>query len=275
MSGNYGRLKPATKRHNANISMAYGCTKDNNTYCYRLTNGHKHLHRIILGRGWEHTPFDVTKLSCYEGKGEESMKGKKAKEKPSDAELMAFAEKHNHANLVKRVKIEFHVGEPTARKWLMEAGLIQPRQEKICLKPIIVDENLRHEPQTPPEPPATNQSAQDATEPANKSIEPLTFEGNYFNPDDYIKAQPGDLNYTPTDNDYNEEPQRTTLTSAQYDAMLNDTEERQTTLQIYLENQSCESLLKRWAGEVFEHSGLSIERKLELIGQLLDWGTGA
>ena len=66
------RLKQSTKRHNANISMAYGCEKDPNTYCYRLTNGHKHLHRIILGRGWEHTPFDVTKLSCYE-KGEESM----------------------------------------------------------------------------------------------------------------------------------------------------------------------------------------------------------
>ena len=255
MSGNYGRLKPSTKRHNAGICMAYGCDKDNNTYCYRLTNGHKHLHRIILGRGWEHTPFDVTKLSCYEGKGEESMKGRKAKEKPSNAELMAFAKKHNFANLTGRAKTEYHVGYDTAKKWLTEAGLLAK--------------------QTPPEPPATNQSAQDATEPANKSIEPLTFEGNYFNPDDYIKAQPGDLNYTPTDNDYNEEPQRTTLTSAQYDAMLNDTEERQTTLQIYLENQSCESMLKRWAGEVFEHTGLSRERKLELIGQLLDWGTGA
>lgn len=117
------RLKQSTKRHNANISMAYGCEKDPNTYCYRLTNGHKHLHRIILGRGWEHTPFDVTKLSCYE-KGEESMKGRKAKEKPSNAELMAFAKKWHYINLTGRAKAEYHVGYDTAKKWLNEAGLL-------------------------------------------------------------------------------------------------------------------------------------------------------
>ena len=254
--GNYGRLKPSTKRHNAGISMAYGCDKDNNTYCYRMANGHKHLHRIILGRGWENQKFDVTKLSCYEQKeGEESMKGRKAKEKPSNAELMAFAKKHNFANLTGRAKTEYHVGYDTAKKWLTEAGLLAK--------------------QTPPEPPATNQSAQDATEPANKSIEPLTFEGNYFNPDDYIKAQPGDLNYTPTDNDYNEEPQRTTLTRAQYDEMAGMNDDRRDALGIYCEQQAVESMIQGWAADIFKHSTLSIEKKLELTRQLLEWEVGA
>ena len=274
MSGNYGRLKPATKRHNANISMAYGCEKDPNTYCYRLTNGHKHLHRIILGRGWEHTPFDVTKLSCYEGKkGEESMRGRKAKEKPSDEALREFAEKYHHSNLVKHFKNEFHVGEPTARKWLEEAGLIQPKQAKTESEPIhcgtckrmqkdcstycrIEGRYTNYEPQTP--------------EPEGDQPDPAQSEASA--PDIVPEAE---LQYTPTDNDYSDEPQRTTLTSSQCNALLNDTEEQQAALQIYLENQCFESLLKRWAGEVFEHTGLSIEKKLELARQLLEWRAGA
>ena len=113
-----------------------------------------------------------------------------------------------------------------------------------------------------------------------------------------------EASYAPTDNDYNEEPQRKNHTISQYDADMTRaqtevnkkmseiepikaiwkanpdipntmTEERQTALQIYLENQSCESLLKRWAGEVFEHTGLSIEKKLELTRQLLEWKVGA
>lgn len=69
------RLKPSTKRHNAGISMAYGCTIDTNTYCYRLIDGKQVFNRVKLGRGWAEQPFDVTKLSCYE-KGEDSMAGK-------------------------------------------------------------------------------------------------------------------------------------------------------------------------------------------------------
>jgi hypothetical protein len=74
MSGN-GRLTKSTTRKNANISMAYGCDKDNNTYCYRLVDGKPRFHRVILGPGWENQPFDYKKLSCYvkSEKGEDSM----------------------------------------------------------------------------------------------------------------------------------------------------------------------------------------------------------
>ena len=223
------RLKPSTKRHNANISMAYGCEKDNNTYCYRLTNGHKHLHRIVLGYGWENTPFDVTKLSCYEGKkGEETMpKGRKPTEKPSNDELMAFAKKWHYINLTGRAKAEYHVGYETAKKWLTEAGLL----------------------------------VKQTSEPEGDQPDPAQSEASATD----ILPQ-----YAPTDNDYSDEPQRTTMTRAQYDAMaMND--DRMSALAIFCENQAVEQLRQDWAVDIFKHSRLSRERKLELIGQLLDW----
>ena len=288
MSGNYGRLKPSTKRHNANISMAYGCSKDPNTYCYRMTNGHKHLHRIILGRGWENIPFDATKLSCYEGKGEESMKGRKAKEKPSNAELMAFAKKHNFTNLTGRAKTEYHVGYDTAKKWLTEAGLLakqtsepggaqpDPAQSKASAKAIITDEEIKETldkcevcgEESYPEGPQLNKFI---TADGKEVCYTCYFESEYS----YLESEYSDKpSYTPTDNDYNEEPQRTTLTKAQYDAMaMND--DRLSALAIFCENQAVEQLRQDWAVSVFKHSRLSRERKLELIGQLLDWGAGA
>ena len=255
MSGNFSRLKPATKRHNANISMAYGCEKDPNTYCYRLTNGHKHLHRIILGRGWEHTPFDVTKLSCYEGKkGEESMTHRTGYHKqwlPWD-ELMPK---------VKELQAQGYETSVIAQRLGIKKDTLWKR---IALE--------KKRAQTPKPEGDQPDPAQDATEPAKaiilntSPIDPADF----YTEQAYIKAQPGDLNYTPDDNDYNEEPQRTTLPRAQSIAIaMND--DRMSALAIFCENQAVEQLRQDWAVDIFKHSRLSRERKLELIGQLLDW----
>lgn len=246
------RLKPATKRHNANISMAYGCDKDNNTYCYRLTNGHKHLHRIVLGYGWENIPFDVTKLSCYEPKeGEETMpKGRKSTEKPSNDELMAFAKKWHYINLTGRAKTEYHIGYETAKKWLTEAGLLAK--------------------QTPEPKGDQPDPAQETQEPANNSI---SEKGITVKDVLMYELEQKEAQYTPTDNDYSDEPQRTTMTRAQYDAMaMND--DRRSALSLFRENKAVEDLFQGWAVDVFKHVVLSRERKLELIGQLLDWRAG-
>lgn len=246
------RLKPSTKRHNANISMAYGCEKDNNTYCYRLTNGHKHLHRIVLGYGWENTPFDVTKLSCYEGKkGEETMpKGRKPTEKPSNDELMAFAKKWHYINLTGRAKTEYHVGYDTAKKWLTEAGLLAKQTSEPT--------------GGQPDPAQSEASAKDIVPDKEITVKDVLM----------YELEQKEVQYTPTDNDYSDELQRTTLTRAQYDAMeMND--DRMSALAIFCENQAVEQLRQDWAVDIFKHSRLSRERKLELIGQLLDWRAGA
>lgn len=261
------RLKPATKRHNANISMAYGCEKDNNVYCYRLVDGKTRFHRVILGPGWENQPFDYKKLSCYvkSEKGEESMAHKTGphenwldwdKLMPQVRDLLATGKSIPRTADILGIKVD------TLRKRLkkeqeQEAETVSPDKSTLCeicgcelygAGLWVVADNgqtvcekcyaiVQTEPGgDQPDP------AQEAQEPADKSIEPLTFEGNHFNPDQ---------NYTPADNDYND---------------------RRTALSLFCENQAVEQLRQDWAGEVFRHRDLSREKKLELIGRLLDWG---
>lgn len=281
------RLKPATKRHNANISMAYGCEKDNNTYCYRLTNGHKHLHRIILGYGWENTPFDVTKLSCYE-KGEESMTGKTGYHKqwlPWN-ELMPqveqmLAEGKGVPEIAQRLGIKkdtlwkrmnlnkkAQTSEPTG-------GQPDPAQSEASAKDIVpqgeMNESIRcvetiDECEMCGEKSGSGPRLRKYVTPELKEV---CYECYVKFMKDYVPA----VNYAPTDNDYNEREagtQRTTLTRAQYDAMeMND--DRMSALAIFCENQAVEQLRQDWAVDIFKHSRLSRERKLELIGHLLDW----
>jgi len=348
------RLSGATKRHNAGISMAYGCDKDPNTYCYRRNaEGKMYLHRIILGRGWENWPFDYKELSCYEkGEIETMVQGRKAPAKPSDEELRIFAEKHNHSNLVKHIKKDYHVGEPTARRWLMEAGLIKPRQAKAaedkkdcsgcvhkgsdyCVLNCLdysgyeqaqtqtsedygqcakcgkkfesldeywgIDEgvNLCNDCyglyldiesrgmstekwlQTPPEPTGDQPNpAQEDQEPADKSIKPLAFEGNYFNPDDPARA-----NYTPEDNDFSadDQLQRKTHTRTQYendvkhgtrpltDEMLADIEkENGSHLSDYVRNTAKENLIGSWVQDLYKNVHLTNGDKVTIFACLLE-----
>lgn len=251
MSGNYGRLKPATKRHNANISMAYGCEKDNNTYCYRMTNGHKHLHRIILGRGWEHTPFDVTKLSCYEGKGEESVTHRTGYHKqwlpwdelmPKVKELQAQG--YETSVIAQRLGIKkdtlwkrLALDKKKAQTSEPEGDQSEPAQSEASAKAIITDEEIKE--------------TLDKCEVCGEESYP---EGPQLNK--FITADGKEVCYTCYfESEYS------------YD--------RLSALAIFCENQAVEQLRQDWAVSVFKHSRLSRERKLELIGQLLDWGTGA
>jgi len=122
--------------------------------------------------------------------------------------------------------------------------------------------------QTPPEPEGDQPDpAQEAQESANNSIpeKEITVKDVLL-----YELEQQEAGYTPADNDYNKEPQRTTLTKDQYDAMaMND--DRLSALAIFCENQAVEQLRQDWAVDIFKHSRLSRERKLELIGQLLDW----
>jgi len=129
--------------------------------------------------------------------------------------------------------------------------------------------NSNYVPQTPPKPEqaANQEPAREEKEPAQNSIaeKEITVKEVLL-----YELEQQEAKYEPTDNDYNDEPQRKTFTSYQYNALLNDTEERQSALSKYCERQAFNSMLKRWAGEVFEHTGLSRKRKLEMIGKLLD-----
>ena len=262
MSGNYGRLKPATKRHNANISMAYGCDKDNNTYCYRLVDGKPRFHRVILGPGWENQPFDYKKLSCYvkNEKGEDSM----TSPTPTKEELLAIYRAYD--GQINPIARRIHKNWAKTKALLVEYGIIDAFGTPIL-------QGKQDEAQTPPEPnqAANQESVQEDQEPADKSISE-----NEITVKDVLlyELEQQEAGYTPADNDYNEEPQRTTLTKAQYDAMaMND--DRMSALAIFCENQAVEQLRQDWAVDIFKHSRLSRERKLELIGQLLDWRAGA
>jgi hypothetical protein len=242
------RLKPATKRHNANISMAYGCDKDNNTYCYRRRpDGKTYLHRIVLGYGWENIPFDVTKLSCYE-KGEDSMAGKTGYHKqwlPWD-ELMPK---------VKELQAQGYETSVIAQRLGIKKDTLWKR---IALE--------KKRAQTP-EPEGGQPSPAQSEAPALDIVpeKEITVKDVLLYELEQKEAQ-----YTPTDNDYSDEPQRTTMTRAQYDAIaMND--DRMSALAIFCENQAVEQLRQDWAVDIFKHSRLSRERKLELIGQLLDW----
>jgi len=251
------RLKPATKRHNANISMAYGCDKDNNTYCYRRRpDGKTYLHRIVLGYGWENIPFDVTKLSCYE-KGEDSM----TSPTPTKEELLAIYQQCE--GKIERVSKKIRKNWGKTKALLVEYGIIDTFGTPIL---------QGKQEQTPPEPKGDQPDpAQETQEPANNSIpeKEITVKDVLMYELEQKEAQ-----YAPTDNDYSDEPQRTTMTRAQYDAMaMND--DRMSELAIFCENQAVEQLRQDWAVDIFKHSRLSRERKLELIGQLLDWRAGA
>ena len=150
------RLKPATKRHNANISMAYGCDKDNNTYCYRRRpDGKTYLHRIVLGYGWENIPFDVTKLSCYE-KGEDSM----TSPTPTKEELLAIYQQCE--GKIERVSKKIRKNWGKTKALLVEYGIIDTFGTPIL---------QGKQEQTPPEPKGDQPDpAQETQEPANNSI---------------------------------------------------------------------------------------------------------
>jgi hypothetical protein len=307
MSGN-GRLTKSTTRKNANISMAYGCDKDNNTYCYRLVDGKPRFHRVILGPGWENQPFDYKKLSCYvkSEKGEDSM----TTPTPPKEELLAIYQQCE--GKIGRVSKKIRKNWGKTKELLVEYGIIdtfgtpilQGEQAEltyachVCGKYIpesagvttidglwVCDNDScrtldadcqatakNKQEQTPPEPEGDQPDpAQEDQEPADKSIPENEITVKDVLLYELEQSEKGDVHSEDYTVPRYEAPQRVNLTRTQYEEMAGITEDRRSALSRYCEQQAFESLLQNWATDVFRHSALSREKKLELIGQLLDW----
>lgn len=98
-------------------------------------------------------------------------------------------------------------------------------------------------------------------------IKPLTFEGTFFNPETPLEELRNKYATAQHEHEAEIKARIYPLTSGMLDTML---EERQSALSHYCERQAVESLRQQWAADIFKHNTLSREKKLELIGKMLD-----
>ena len=253
---------------------------DQNTYCYRVNDAGKYLHRIVLGPNWENQSFNPSNLSCYREKEGEEMPRAKA-ERPTDEVLREFAERNNYTNLCNRGKREFHASYETVKEWLLEAGILSGTPQTQYTP---ADNDLTHEDEqtlNPNPAQATNQepgqgeagSAQTIISPEDWGRKFESLAHHVVNP--YGVGKPGE-EHRHIDDIVLDEPLPPHIDSEKNPAEIRpedinmDDYPKPDWVGLY----EARELIEGWIIDVCR-AGISKEYKLQLIGGLLDLGVGA